>query len=71
MIERNLEYATVATWHDLLTRLEDELNARNDLHVESIYQGAPLPKWIGLPLQDAVAFQISAPFSSTIENLDA
>lgn len=43
----------MASWHDILPRLEEGLHRDKRLHVESIYRPAALPGWLHGPWQEA------------------
>ena len=45
----------MATWLDLVQRLESGLYADERLHTEAVYRGEGLPGWLSRPLQDATA----------------
>lgn len=43
----------MASWLDLVKRLESGLYRDERLHTEAIYHGVPLPAWLDAPLQVA------------------
>ena len=45
----------MATWLDLVARLEEGLYADERLHTEAVYRGESLPQWLTQPLETATA----------------
>ena len=45
----------MATWLDLVARLEETLYADERLHAEATYRGETLPQWLLQPLKDVTA----------------
>lgn len=45
----------MATWLDLVNRLEETLYADERLHTEAVYRGEGLPQWLKQPLETATA----------------
>lgn len=45
----------MASWLDLVQRLEAGLYADSRLHCEAVYRGEGLPAWLSQPLRDATA----------------
>ena len=45
----------VATWLDLVQRLEDTIYADERLHAEAVYRGEGLPAWLSGPLATATS----------------
>ena len=45
----------MATWLDLVARLEETLYADDRLHAEAVYRGESLPAWLSQPLAAATA----------------
>ena len=45
----------MATWLDLVARLEETLYADERLHAEAVYRGDGLPHWLSQPLETATA----------------
>ena len=45
----------MATWLDLVQRLEETLYADERLHAEAVYRGESLPQWLTQPLETATA----------------
>lgn len=45
----------MATWIDLVNRLEETLYSDDRVHCEAIYRGEGLPQWLTQPLATATA----------------
>ena len=45
----------MATWLDLVQRLEETLYTDERLHAEAVYRGEGLPGWLSQPLKTATA----------------
>lgn len=45
----------MATWLDLVQRLEETLYLDSRLHAEATYKGEALPQWLAQPLKDVTA----------------
>ena len=45
----------MATWLDLVNRLEETLYSDNRVHCEAVYRGEGLPQWLTQPLETATA----------------
>ena len=54
-MDRLEEAHQVATWLDLVQRLEDTIYTDERLHCEAVYRGEALPAWLSAPLATATS----------------